>query len=169
MRVVFGSRIGLVAVLLMLSGLAGACASSPGQPANATAQVKPLEAASPVVSGPATAATQPARPQPTSTPVTGPTAVAKGGAAAKPPAKALFLQVDSPAEDDSVDSSRLQVSGSTIPGAVVSVDGDLVKVKSDGTFSTEIKLDEGPNDVEVVASDRDGNEQSVIRSVIYEP
>lgn len=77
--------------------------------------------------------------------------------------------MDSPAEDIEVDSPTLTVAGSTIPGAVVSVNDDLARVGPDGKFSVQIQLEEGPNDVEVVASDRQGNEQSVIRSVIYEP
>ncbi len=66
-------------------------------------------------------------------------------------------------------SASLQVSGRTIPEAVVSVDGVLVRVKPDGSFAAQIQLQRGANDLEVLASDSVGNEKSVIRSVIYEP
>ena len=101
--------------------------------------------------------------QPTSTAV--PAASSKTNSAPT----GLFLNVTSPAESGTLNTADLPVTGKTIAGAVVSVDGNLVPVGSDGTFSTQVKLNQGPNDVEVVASDRQGNEKSVIRSVIYAP
>ena len=68
-----------------------------------------------------------------------------------------------------MDSADLTVSGTTTPGAVVSVNGDLVDVGSDGSFSTDLQLSEGANDIEVEASDIQGDQQSVIRSIIYAP
>lgn len=52
---------------------------------------------------------------------------------------------------------------------MVSVNGDLVEVDATGKFQTAVTLDEGPNIIEVVASDENGNELGVILSVIYEP
>jgi hypothetical protein len=52
---------------------------------------------------------------------------------------------------------------------VVSVNGDLVEVDAGGRFQTTVTLDEGPNIIEVVASDENGKELGVILHVIYEP
>jgi glucodextranase-like protein len=75
----------------------------------------------------------------------------------------LFLQINNPAEDDvevSLDTAQLLIYGVTLPGAVVSVDGDLADVDDQGNFASVTPLDEGANEVEVVASDAQGNQVS---------
>ena len=47
------------------------------------------------------------------------------------------------------------------------MNGVLVEVDADGNFSTAVALDEGPNSIEVIASDYEGNEASKILTVIY--
>lgn len=81
----------------------------------------------------------------------------------------LRLSVASPADETIVSVPSIAVVGQTTPGAVVSVDGDLVDVDAAGKFQKTIQLDEGPNVIEIVASDLNGSEANVILSVIYEP
>ena len=80
-------------------------------------------------------------------------------APAAPPA--LFVQVVDPADVDvevALETASITLSGLTVPGAVVSVDGNLAGVADDGSFSANVDLDEGANEIPVVASDADGNE-----------
>lgn len=104
-------------------------------------------------------------------------ALACGGEAATPtptstptPA-ALFLNVTSPEDESTVSTGNVTVSGSTIPGAVVSVSVDdntwIADVDQNGNFQAVVPLEAGPNLIEVVASDQQGNEQSSSISIIY--
>jgi hypothetical protein len=43
----------------------------------------------------------------------------------------------------------------------------VVDVDAEGKFSTMVTLEEGPNPIEVLASDFEGNEGSVTLTVIY--
>jgi hypothetical protein len=63
----------------------------------------------------------------------------------------------------------VDVTGSAPAGAVVSIDDEILIVGSDQQFKTTVMLDEGPNLIEVIASDESGNELSVLLTVTYEP
>ena len=72
----------------------------------------------------------------------------------------LFVRVlDSASDDVEVPPSAtaLTVSGLTLPGAVVSVDGQFLDVDSQGAFSGSVPLEEDAQDIDVVASDADGH------------
>jgi len=86
-----------------------------------------------------------------------------------PAPAALKLNVISPQDEATVNVASIAVVGQTTAGAVVSVDGNLVDVDAAGKFQTALTLDEGPNIIEVVASDQTGNELDTILRVIYEP
>jgi len=85
------------------------------------------------------------------------------------PSDALWLQVLSPPDEAVVDTSQVDVIGSSLPGAVVSVNEEILIVGSDQQFKTTVFLDEGPNVIEIIASDDSGNETSLILTVTYEP
>ena len=73
----------------------------------------------------------------------------------------LFLQLVDPAEEDlevPLGTAQLTVRGVTLPGAVVSVDGNLADVYDQGGFAGPSPIDEGANEIEVVASDSQGNQ-----------
>ncbi len=86
-----------------------------------------------------------------------------------PPVRPLVLHVQAPIDESIVNTSSITVMGTSTPGAVVSVNGALASVDSKGAFQLTISLDEGPNVIEVVASDDAGNEAYSILSVIYQP
>ncbi|MEO5887732.1 MAG: hypothetical protein ABIQ77_08720 [Anaerolineales bacterium] len=81
----------------------------------------------------------------------------------------LWLQVLSPQDEAIVNSPQLEVSGSAPAGAVISVNDEILIVGNDQQFKTTVSLDEGPNLIEIIASDDHGNETSLLRTVTYEP
>ena len=80
---------------------------------------------------------------------------------------AILLTITEPLDETTVYTADLVVKGQTEPDAVVSVNEAVVDVAADGKFSTTLTLEEGPNLIEVVASDFEGNEGSASIMVIY--
>lgn len=81
----------------------------------------------------------------------------------------LWLQVLSPQDDAVINSPQVDVIGSAPAGAVVSVNDEILIMGDNQQFKTKVSLDEGPNLIEIVASDDNGNEMSLLLTVIYEP
>jgi hypothetical protein len=90
-------------------------------------------------------------------------------ATALEPSGALWLQVLSPQDEAVVSTPQVDVIGSAAAGAVVSINDEILLVGKDQQFKTTIALDEGPNLIEIVASDDQGNETPVLLTVTYEP
>ena len=86
-----------------------------------------------------------------------------------PAAAAFFLKVSSPQNESVVVTPRLSVAGETTPDAVVTINGQLIEVDADGRFEISLALEEGPNVIEVVASDFDGHNAQEVRSVLLVP
>ena len=81
----------------------------------------------------------------------------------------LMLQVLSPQDGQTVNAKEIQVQGVTSAGAVVSVNDAILIAGADGKFETTVTLQEGPNLIEIIASDDTGNEVSDDLAVTYEP
>ena len=81
----------------------------------------------------------------------------------------LFLTVTQPVDNSTTNSGEVEVKGRTSPGAVVSVNGELAEVDDGGNFTTMVVLEEGPNIIEVIASDLEGNQESSTLAIIYVP
>jgi len=96
--------------------------------------------------------------QPTSTVITQPDT-----------AETLWLRVLSPPDEAVVNTPQVVIVGSAPAGAVLSVNDDILLVGDDQHFKTTISLDEGPNLIEIIASDNNGSETSIILAVTYEP
>jgi hypothetical protein len=79
------------------------------------------------------------------------------------------LNIETPEDESFAPTSVISVTGRASVGAVVSVDGNLVDLNPDGSFKTIVELEDGPNIIEIVASDLLGNERSEIIRVIYQP
>ena len=86
----------------------------------------------------------------------------------EPEVLTIPLTVTEPQDETTVFTSDIVVKGQTEADAVVSVDGVTIEVDADGNFSTTVTLEEGPNLIEVLASDFEGNEGSVVLTVIYD-
>ena len=85
--------------------------------------------------------------------------------------KSLLLDLDQPDDNTLFFQVTILVSGKTGPLKEVLISTDsldlVIKSKKDGSFSTEINLDEGENTVTVVVFDSDGDSRSVERTVFY--
>lgn len=81
----------------------------------------------------------------------------------------IWLQVSSPLDDAVLNAPQLDVIGSAPARAVVSVNDAIVLVGNDQQFKATIPLDEGPNLIEVIASNDNGDETSRLLTVTYEP
>lgn len=84
-------------------------------------------------------------------------------------ASPFLLLITEPENQSVVSSSRLPLSGRTGPNAIVSVNGRSVPIDRFGYFSTTMLLVEGPNFIDVVATDDDGQTLSEVVAVIYRP
>jgi len=81
----------------------------------------------------------------------------------------FFLTVTQPVNDSNTTSDKVEVKGLTSPGAVVTVNGELAEVDEEGNFTMMIVLEDGPNLIEVIASDSEGNQESRTLATIYVP
>jgi len=119
----------------------------------------PSPTSTPNTPTPTQTATRPAEatPTPTATPST----------SAQEVSGDFFLTVLTPISESVVNQSTVQVQGRTLPDAVVTVNGEMVAVDGEGRFSTVVLLEEGPNVIEVIASDFEGNQESQVITVIY--
>ena len=63
----------------------------------------------------------------------------------------------------------VDVKGRSSPDATVSVNGILAGRGPEGEFAIELELEEGPNLIEVIATDLAGAQKEAILLVIYLP
>ena len=79
------------------------------------------------------------------------------------------LTVTAPRDGETTNTSPLLVSGVTAPGAIVSVN-DVVSVANvEGRFDLLVPLQAGPNVLEVIASQADGQQAFAIVTAMYQP
>jgi len=135
-----GRNVATLAMVLLL-GLIVACVPAPGgvTPAPAPEEVTPPPTAEPI-------------PTPEPTPA---------------PKPEFFLTVTEPADDSIINADKVEVKGRTTPGAIVSVNGELAEVDEEGNFTMMVVLEEGPNIIEVIASDLEGNQESHTLVIMY--
>ena len=81
----------------------------------------------------------------------------------------FLLLITEPESESVVDSPQLPLSGRTGPNAIVSINGRSVPVDRFGYFSTTMLLVQGPNIIDVVATNDDGETLSQVIAVIYRP
>ena len=81
----------------------------------------------------------------------------------------LWLQVLSPQDEAVVNTPQVEVIGLAPAGTVVTVNDEILIVGPEGQFKTILALEEGPNLIEILASDENGNETSLLLTVTYEP
>ena len=141
--------VGALGVLLIVTACAEQILRAP-TPAPATAQPA---TATPTPVPPATPTATATPPDPTATPT------------ALPP---LSLDVQGPDDGTIVRASAVVVFGRTAPGATVTAGGVSTIADRDGSFQIEVRLEPGPNRIEVVASDAAGRSLSATRTVTFE-
>lgn len=74
----------------------------------------------------------------------------------------ITLTVSEPEDNTITDVPTIEVKGHTNPGAVVSANEVVAIADANGNFDAIVSLDEGPNIIEIVASDEAGNQASVM-------
>jgi len=77
------------------------------------------------------------------------------------------LSISNPIEGAVIESSVVTVSGATEPGATLVINGIVVNVESNGSFSVEIALFEGTNNIAATATDDAGNPTTVTLTVTF--
>ncbi len=79
------------------------------------------------------------------------------------------LTVTQPTDESIINVDKVAVIGITTAGAMVSINGELAEVDAEGNFTMMVVLEEGPNIIEVIASDLEGNEESHTLVIVYVP
>ncbi len=82
---------------------------------------------------------------------------------------ALNLVILSPLDGAVVNTPNVEIAGQAPAGSVISIGDDLLIVGPDGLFKQVVTLEEGPNVIEIIASDSNGNESFVLLGIFYEP
>ena len=72
----------------------------------------------------------------------------------------ISLTVSEPQDNTITDVATVEVKGQTNAGAVVSVNEVVTTADANGGFEATVGLHEGPNTIEIIASDEAGNEAS---------
>jgi glucodextranase-like protein len=148
------SKLVFAALLLFLSS---ACILTP-----TVTPVPPVGAPTAQGAAPGGATQAPQAGQPTMAPTTAGNGQSSAGGA-------LSLQVLSPQDGAVVNTAQVQVTGTAAPGEVVSVNDDVITIGADGGFQSTVTLSEGPNLIEIIASNDAGAETSVELTVTYTP
>ena len=111
-----------------------------------------------------------ATPQPDSFPPPAASATPLPGSSPIPSTPALAgFRILSPQDEAVVNVPEVEVGGEAKPDTVITLNDEIVVVDQSGTFSVKLPLDEGPNTIEVVASDSEGHEVSFELEVTYDP
>lgn len=118
-----------------------------------------------------TPSTTPTPPTASPSPVAPPLPVATPTPAPQPPTpEALPLSILEPQDEAVVREGLLRLAGRTAPDAVVSVNGRILRaIDEEGNFTTTLTLSEGPNLIEVIATDYQGNQVVRVLTIIYTP
>ena len=80
----------------------------------------------------------------------------------------LHVTITSPADETVVAVPQVDVAGQAPPDTVITINDTIVVVDATGQFSATVPLQDGPNELDVLASDPAGNEASATLFVTYE-
>jgi len=80
----------------------------------------------------------------------------------------LWLRLFTPKDGEIVNQNVINVSGQAPVETVISLGGDIILVADEGSFSIPVILDEGPNVIELVASNVDGDTIELVLTIVYE-
>jgi len=81
------------------------------------------------------------------------------------------LTIDKPEENTTINDGthKVLVNGITEDATKITINGRIVVMKTDGSFSYSMPLNDGENKLKITAHDPAGNETSVERTVTYTP
>ena len=81
----------------------------------------------------------------------------------------LKVVISSPADETVVSVPSVDVIGQAPSDTVITVNDAIAVVNESGQFFMTVPLDEGPNDLAILASDAQGNQASARLIVTYDP
>jgi len=84
----------------------------------------------------------------------------------KGPLSVIILSI---ADNTTVQTDKIDLNGLAKPQTVINFDDQIIYVGPERTFIVSIQLTEGPNAIEITASDPDGNQETVYLTVTYDP
>jgi hypothetical protein len=165
--------------LLCLSVCAAACAPA-GVETRAPAPLATFTRAAPALTAaPAAAAQDPAAvvtvtvepvvPAQTETPGPTPALSQDSATAITAVSGPLSVNITSPQDEAVVQAAQVDLIGEADPETVISIDDQFIVVGQERKFSVSLTLDEGPNVIEITASDPAGNEGTTYLTIIYDP
>jgi Glucodextranase, domain B len=85
------------------------------------------------------------------------------------PAATFPMTLTTPRDGETTNTSPLLVSGVTAPGAIVSVNDVVGVANVEGRFDLMVALQAGPNVLEVIASQANGQQAFMIVTAMYQP
>jgi hypothetical protein len=74
----------------------------------------------------------------------------------------LPLKLTQPVDGATISSANIAVKGQTGPGATVTVNDEVITADDQGNFNVSVSLQPGPNAIDVMAIDSDGNSNEVL-------
>jgi hypothetical protein len=81
----------------------------------------------------------------------------------------LWVRLASPQDQMIVKTAQVDVRGQAPEETTISINDDISLIGPDQIFVSTVPLKEGPNSIEIVASNMSGNEVSFNLTVIYQP
>lgn len=76
------------------------------------------------------------------------------------------LDVTSPSQDQSITGSVVEIRGSATPGSDIYIDNSPVLVDTDGNFAEKVAVQDGINEITVLARSKLGKESKVVRNIL---
>jgi hypothetical protein len=81
----------------------------------------------------------------------------------------LSVTITRPLDNDTVQTSPVEITGQADPGTVVTIDDNVILVDSTQAFSSQLVLEPGANLIEITASDANENQGFAYLTLFYEP
>jgi hypothetical protein len=167
-------NLGMAIALTGAASLVACAQAAPRHPATPTPDAQPEPTATPT---PVATATPEPTPTPAPTPTVAPVPTATAIPSSSPTpiptmnikAYTLSLEIEGLTDESIVYGTSITVRGVTSPDAIVSINGVIVPIDEFGQFNVPLILSPGPNVVEVVASDLDGNQVSSVIAIVSMP
>jgi hypothetical protein len=108
-------------------------------------------------------------PVPNSSKTPAPSPTSSPGTVTEYSSGALWLRLFTPQDDQVFTTAQIMVDGQAPAETVIGVNDQIFIVGSDQSFSIPVILDEGPNVIEIIASDVYGNEIDLVLTIVYDP
>ena len=172
--------LGLTLAIASLAVFAACAEAAPRHPATPTPVPEPTNTPTPPTPTPVPSPTPTPQPTATPTPVPSPTAIPSPTptlVVSSPTAipvnnvqkLSLSLEIEGLTDEFEVRGDSITINGQTTPDAIVSINGVIVPVDDTGRFEVPLVLNEGPNLIEIVASDLEGIPISTQLTVVSLP